>query len=97
MNEDNIFLEYDFDESELEEVDEKKMYSNFLGEEEDEYGHAWGMGWEESDKPHPGFGTYGGYVSQCYKCGIYAYEFCGGTGNPGKYEFQRCDKKIRSL
>jgi hypothetical protein len=29
------------------------------------------------------------------KCGMYAYEFCGGTNNPGKYEFQKCEKVIR--
>lgn len=52
---------------------------------EDEYGHVWGMGWEDSDRPHPGFGTYGGYVGQCEKCGMYNYEF----------EKQLCGEKIR--
>jgi hypothetical protein len=67
--------------------------------EEDDYGHIWDLGWEDSDTPHPGFGgstnIYGVYVGQCSKCGMYAYEFCGGTGNPGKYELQKCGEKIR--
>lgn len=46
---------------------------------EDEFGHLWGMGWEDSDKPHPGFGgttdIFGGYVDQCEKCGMYSHEF----------------------
>ena len=61
--------------------------------------HIWGMGWEESDTPHPGFGgsqnIYGGYVDQCEKCGMYIYEFTGATNRPGKYEGQSCGKKIR--
>jgi hypothetical protein len=65
----------------------------------DEYGHIWGLGWEDSDKPHPGFGgstnIYGGYVGQCEKCGMYSYEFIGGTLNPGKFELQKCGDKIR--
>lgn len=47
--------------------------------EEDKYGHVWDMGWEDSENPHPGFGgsqdIYGGYVSQCAKCGMYFHEF----------------------
>jgi hypothetical protein len=57
----------------------------------DDLGHEWGMGWEESDNPHPGFGgstdIYGGYVDQCEKCGMYGYEF----------KDQPCGKQIRSL
>lgn len=56
---------------------------------EDLNGHLWGMGWEESDKPHPGFGgttdVYGGYVGQCEKCGLYNYE----------YKNQPCGDKVR--
>ena len=62
---------------------------------EDEFGHIWILGWEDSDTLHPGFGTYGGHVGQCEKCGMYQYEFCGGTLSPGKFEGQSCDKKIR--
>lgn len=47
--------------------------------DEDEFGHCWGTGWEESDEPHPGFGgsydIYGGYTTQCIKCGLYGHEF----------------------
>jgi hypothetical protein len=43
--------------------------------EEDEFGHIWEMGWKDSDKQHPGFGTYGGIEGQCAKCGIYAGDF----------------------
>lgn len=62
--------------------------------------HEWGMGWEESEEPHPGFGgssdIYGGYVDQCEKCGMYMYEFMGPSEEyPGKYEGQSCGKKIR--
>lgn len=62
--------------------------------------HEWGMGWEDSDLPHPGFGgstnIYGSYVSQCEKCGMYGYEFRSLTAQPGKYEGQPCSgKKIR--
>lgn len=55
----------------------------------DHLGHDWGMGWEDSDKPHPGFGgtidIYGCYVDQCQKCGMYGYEF----------KEQPCGEKIR--
>ena len=68
-------------------------------DEKDELGHIWGMGWEDSDRPHPGFGgsmnIYGAIVDQCYKCGMYAYECYGSTASPGKFEKQPCDKKIR--
>lgn len=61
--------------------------------------HDWQMGWEDSDTPHSGMGgttnIYGGYVGQCGKCGMYAYEFVSGTANPGKYELQLCGSKIR--
>lgn len=50
-----------------------ELVANY-GCEIDELGHAWGMGWKESDKPHPGFGTYGAYTDQCYKCGMYGHE-----------------------
>lgn len=57
--------------------------------QEDEFGHVWGMGWEDSDMPHPGFGgsqdIYGGYVDQCEKCGMYGYEF----------KSQQCGPKLR--
>jgi hypothetical protein len=70
-----------------------------MSQEADNKGHEWGLGWEESETPHPGFGgsqnIYGGYVGQCEKCGMYIYEFTGATNNPGKYEGQPCDKKIR--
>jgi hypothetical protein len=39
--------------------------------QEDEYGHIWDGGWVESDTPHPGFGTMGGYEGQCNKCGMW--------------------------
>lgn len=61
-----------------------------IGAEQDEFGHIWGLGWEDSDKPHPGFGgsqnIYGGYVGQCEKCGMYSHEFDNKTP---------CGKKIR--
>jgi hypothetical protein len=59
--------------------------------------HIWGMGWEDSDMPHPGFGgslnIYGGYVDQCETCGMYIYEFMEG----GKYENKPCSEKIRDF
>jgi hypothetical protein len=62
-------------------------------------GHVWGMGWEDSETPHPGFGgstnIYGGYVDQCEKCGMYSYEFYGSTNRIGKYQEQPCAEKIR--
>lgn len=58
-------------------------------------GHVWGTGWEDSDKLHPGFNVYGGYVDQCEKCGMYGYEYNSGTATPGKYEGQPCGDKIR--
>jgi len=65
----------------------------------DNKGHEWGMGWEESDRPHPGFGgsmdIYGCYVDQCEKCGMYGYEFRSCTATPGKYEGQPCGEMIR--
>jgi hypothetical protein len=62
--------------------------------------HEWDVGWEESDKPHPGFGgstnIYGSYVTTCNKCGMYIYEFMGPSDDyPGKYEGQPCGRKIR--
>lgn len=67
--------------------------------EEDGFGHVWGMGWEESETPHPGFGgstdIYGCCVDQCVKCGMYGYEFNSCTSTPGKYEGQLCGEKIR--
>ena len=58
--------------------------------------HRWELGWEESEKPHPGFGgsmdIYGGYVDQCEVCGMFFYEFLGPNA---KYEFQKCGEKIR--
>ena len=58
--------------------------------------HIWGAGWEDSDKPHPGFGgsynIYGGYVDQCEKCGIYHYEFDDKTHI---YYNKQCEEKIR--
>lgn len=71
-----------------------------MSDEYSDMGHQWGMGWEDSDKPHPGFGgstnIYGAYVSQCEKCGMYFYEFCGSSdAHPGKYERQPCGKMIR--
>jgi len=61
--------------------------SDFLSEEN---GHEFVLGWEESDRPHPGFGgstnIYGGYCEQCQKCGMYGYE----------YEDQKCGPQIRS-
>jgi hypothetical protein len=71
----------------------------FNGIEEDEYGHAWTMGWEDTEKPHPGFGgstdIYGCYTDQCAKCGMYGYEFQSLTDTLGKYEGQICGKRIR--
>jgi hypothetical protein len=62
----------------------------------DEFGHKWGVGWEESDFPHPGFGgatgISGGYVDQCEKCGMYGYEF---SATFGKHKGQKCSDKIR--
>jgi hypothetical protein len=57
----------------------------------DEFGHQWDMGWEDSEKPHPGFGgtqdIYGGYVSICAKCGLKGYNFknqvCGEGNEKG--------------
>jgi hypothetical protein len=70
-----------------------------MNESEEDKGHIWGMGWEDSDNPHPGFGgsfsICGGYVGQCEKCGMYVYEFSSGTKNPGKYEGQACGPIIR--
>lgn len=43
--------------------------------EEDEFGHIWDLGWQDSQTLHPGFGTYGGYVGQCNKCGIFFHNF----------------------
>jgi hypothetical protein len=68
--------------------------------EQDQMGHEWDIGWEETDKPHPGFGgstnIYGCYVNQCRKCGMYSYEFRSLAANPGKYEGQACQGiKIR--
>jgi len=41
--------------------------------------HDWGVGWRDSETPHPGFGgsqnIYGGYTSQCERCGIYIEDF----------------------
>ena len=68
---------------------------------EDDLGHEWGMGWIETDKPHPGFGgsqnIYGCYVDQCMKCGMYHYEFQSLTDTPGRYEGQACGECIREL
>ena len=62
-------------------------------------GHEWGLGWEDSEKPHPGFGgsqnIYGGYVGQCEKCGMYQHEFMGLSTNSSKYHDQSCGKQIR--
>jgi hypothetical protein len=69
--------------------------------EEDEFGHIWEMGWEESENPHPGFGgsinIYGGYASQCSKCGMFGEEFCPGTNNPNQEHFMKhCGDIIRN-
>lgn len=65
----------------------------------DEFGHCWTLGWEETEKPHPGFGgtmdLYGCHVGQCDNCGMYNYEFQSLSSVPGKYEGQRCGEKIR--
>lgn len=75
-------------------ADTLKEYEELYGK--DELGHIWAQGWEDSDTPHPGFGTYGGYVGQCAKCGMYNYECYGSNdANPGKYEQQQCGIKIR--
>lgn len=62
-------------------------------------GHEFIMGWEESDRPHPGFGgstnIYGAYCDQCRKCGMYGYEFRSSASKPALYEGQSCGKKIR--
>lgn len=63
----------------------------------DHNGHAWGLGWEESDKIHPGFGTYGGYAQQCFKCGMYSHEYFKINENPVEYENQKCGLKIRKV
>lgn len=65
-------------------------------------GHKWDLGWEETEKPHPGFGgstnIYGCYVNQCSKCGMYIYEFMGASDQfPGKYEGLSCGESIRKL
>lgn len=79
--------------------EELQEYEKVYGK--DEYGHIWALSWIDSDKPHPGFGgsinIYGSYCSQCAKCGMYNFEFCGGTENPGKYELQKCGSKIREF
>jgi hypothetical protein len=67
---------------------------------EDEFGHVWTLGWEESENPHPGFGgstdIFGGYVGQCGRCGMYQYEHMGPSKEyPGKYEGQHCGKIVR--
>lgn len=63
--------------------------------------HVWEVGWEETGNSHPGFGgssdILGHYVSQCEKCGMYAYEFSSGTKTPGKYEGRLCKVKIREI
>ena len=92
--------EYDFDENDdLQELTEEEMYENSYYGQADAYGHVWGTGWEESDKPHPGFGgsqdIYGCYVDQCMKCRMYGYEFQSCTATPGKYENQFCKDRVR--
>jgi len=67
---------------------------------QDEFGHVWTLGWEDSENPHPGFGgttnIYGGYIGQCGKCGMYQYEFMGPSKeNPGKYEGKSCAEVVR--
>ena len=57
--------------------------------QEDKFGHIWDLIWEESEKLHPGFGTYGGYAGQCNKCGMYNYEFIENE--------QYCGLKIREF
>lgn len=78
---------------------EEEEDKHYKGIKEDEWGHAWTMGWEDTESSHPGFGgtteIYGAYVAQCAKCGMYGYEFQSCTETPGKYESQICDKKIR--
>lgn len=60
------------------------------------YEHEWTLGWVDTDRPHPGFGTdiMGAHTSQCDKCGMYQYEFDDWKGG-GKYKGQPCKKKIR--
>lgn len=78
-------------EKDLEELEE--LYGK------DDYDHIWALSWIDSDEPHPGFGgnvnIYGAHCGQCAKCGMYDFEFIGGTKNPGKYELQKCGPKIR--
>ena len=60
--------------------------------------HDWQMGWENSDKPHPGFGgsynIYGGYVTQCKNCGMYIYEF---EDEKSQYYHKACVGEIREF
>lgn len=93
----------DFTEDDIEvvfnDLDDRVEVKTYHDIEEDEAGHAWTMGWEETEKPHPGFGgstdIYGCYVGQCAKCGMYNYEFDSCTATPGKYQGQECGVKIR--
>lgn len=59
--------------------------------------HDWIIGWQESDKPHPGFGgsqnIFGCYANQCSICGMYLHEF----DSKGKYAGQACGVVIRLL
>ena len=72
----SIITEYDFNDSDL--VETNSLDNSKEGLDEDSLGHLWGMGWMESETPHPGFGgttnIYGGYASQCARCNIYGYD-----------------------
>ncbi len=74
---------------------EKDCYSG----EKDAWGHIWGMGWVDCDKPHPGFGgsqnIYGCYVGQCEKCGMFGYEFTESLNKDGISVLPFCGEKIR--
>lgn len=73
---------------ESEEPSDEEQFEEFWAQrgcKVDEFNHAWGIGWQETDKLHPGFGTNGAYADQCYRCGIYGHEF---AKNPTQCELK---------
>lgn len=85
---DAMYEAYDFENSDLIEINQ--LSSLPTNDEEDALGHIWEMDWEESERPHPGFGgstnIYGGYVSRCAKCNLYFYDVYNNK------EFIKCRK-----
>jgi|SRR5208282_1674877 len=86
-------------EEEPNEKESMECFKDCYSGEEDTWGHIWEVGWEDSEKPHPGFGgsqnIYGGYVMQCEKCGMFGHEFTGSLNEEGIYVRTPCGEKIR--